>query len=56
MKSYEQYKEQSNTEKQNIINENSKKINDILKQKEIEIKEINLNNKENIKNELLQII
>ena len=52
MKSYEQYKEQSNIEKQNIINENRRKINDILKQKELEIKEINLNNKENIKNEL----
>ena len=52
IKSYEQFKEKTNIDMQKLINENEKKINDIIQQKDLEIKEIELNNKENSKKEL----
>ena len=52
IKSYEQYKEKTNIDIQNIIDSNKKNINDLIQQKELEIKEINLNHSENIKKQL----
>lgn len=52
MNSYDQYKEEANMNLKNLINEKEKAINDILHQKELEIKELNLEHKENLRNEL----
>lgn len=52
MNSYDQYKEEANLNLKNLINEKEKTINDILHQKDLEIKELNLEHKENLKNEL----
>ena len=52
MNSYDQYKEEANLNLKNLINEKEKAINDILHQKELEIKELNLEHKENLRNEL----
>ena len=41
-----------NLKLKNLINEKEKTINDILHQKDLEIKELNLEHKENLKNEL----
>jgi hypothetical protein len=45
-------KKKSVLELQNLINANKKNLNDIIQQKELEIKEINLNHAESMKNEL----
>lgn len=52
MNSYDQFKEEANLNLKNLINEKEKAINDILHQKELEIKELNLEHKENLRNEL----
>ena len=52
MKSYDNYRKQANLDINNLISENERKIDDLLHQKELEIKEINFNHKENLKNEL----
>ena len=52
MNLYDQYKEEANMNLKNLINEKEKAINDILHQKELEIKELNLEHKENLRTEL----
>jgi len=52
MNSYDQYKEEANMNLKNLIDEKEKVINDTLHQKELEIKELNLEHKENLRTEL----
>ena len=51
-KDFDRFKEQADVDIQNIVNENEKNISNLIQQKELEIKELNLNHKDNLKNEL----
>ena len=52
MKLYEEYKNKTEIDIQNLINANKKNLNDLIQQKDLEIKEINFNHTENMKKEL----
>ena len=51
VKELENYKEKAKADIQNLINSNNKNLNDLIKQKEIEIKELNIKHEENLKNQ-----
>lgn len=52
MDEFENYKAKCKSDIQNIINANNKNLNDLMRQKEIEIKELNMKHEETLKNEI----